>query len=310
MVLLTGGAGFLGKFVLDELLEQGFEVIALTRSKSGITKSYPLVQWIKGDLGNPKTLKKLPSPTSGIIHLASTLSLQPKIVMDTDVKGMWSLLDIWDKESFIYCSSTDVYGPLQDVPATEEHPLAPSNWYGFGKLVCEQQLRLAARMESKDEAIVFRAPYILGPHPKFKMSLIGKLIEHSMRGGDFILSKMENAGHSAFGHSWVNARDIARWIVSALRGVPPGAYNAANGFFTWEELVELIIELTHSASRILYGNNDDLTPGLYAEERRFTTDKLKQAYNIQYTKSLREILIEIISEMDSQMTGTLQKYLG
>ncbi|MDY6967912.1 MAG: NAD(P)-dependent oxidoreductase [Spirochaetota bacterium] len=308
MILLTGATGFLGQFVLQELLDQGFEITALTRAHNNITKRYPDVNWIKADLSKPGLLKKIPPPSDGIVHLASTLSIRPNTMLNVDVKGMLALLEIWNKGPFIFISSTDVYGPLRKIPADEEHPLMPSNWYGFGKSICEQTLQFSGRMKGNDNFVIFRAPYILGPHQKFQTSLIGTIITLAMTGRDFILPKECNTGERLFGHSWVNALDISCWIASALRNGPSGAYNAASGFFTWEELLELIIDLTHSTSSIIYSKNDDMTLGLCAEERRFSTDKLKQAYNIQGSRFLREILIEIISEINSQTTGGLQNF--
>lgn len=299
MVLLTGATGFLGSFVLDELLNQGIDVIALARTKSQITKRYPKVQWIKGDLGNPKTLSKLPSQSDGIIHLASTLSVRPYDVMDVDIRGMWSLLENWDEGPFIFCSSTDVYGPLQIVPANEEHPLAPSHWYGLGKSVCEQQLRLAARIKKRDDFVVFRSPYILGSHPSFISSFLGRLITYAMAGGDFILPKKGNSRSNVFGHSWVNARDLSRWIVAALQGGPAGTYNVASGFCTWEELLEIVLALTNSSGRIVFKGNGDKTLRLCKEERRFSIERFILDYNIQDTIPLKETLIEIIKVINT-----------
>lgn len=297
MILLTGATGFLGRFVLDELLNQGSDVTALVRRKSQIIKMYPQVRWIKADLGNPKTLGKLTSQSGGIIHLASTLSLRQDVVMNVDIQGMWGLLEKWDEGPFVFCSSTDVYGPLQVVPANEDHRLAPSNWYGFGKLICEQQLQFVARIRNRGDFVVFRPPYVLGSHPKFPLSPVGRLITRAMTGGDFILPQNGPTGASVFGHSWVNACDLARWIVTALRGGRAGTYNVASGFFTWEELLEMILTLTHSSGRIVFQGNGDENIGLCAEERRFSIERLIQAYNIQDNTSLNETLMEVITEM-------------
>jgi len=53
--------------------------------------------------------------SDGVIHLASTLSLRREVVMNTDIRGMGGLLGNWHAGPFIFCSSTDVYGPLQTI---------------------------------------------------------------------------------------------------------------------------------------------------------------------------------------------------
>lgn len=295
MILLTGATGFLGSFVLDELLNHNYEVMAIFRTKNPMMERYPNVRWIRADLGNAYTLNKLPISSDGIIHLASTLSVQPDIVMKFDIPGIWGLLDRWGDGPFVYISSTDVYGPLQVIPANEDHPLAPSNWYGFGKLVCEQQLQMAARIRKRSDFVIFRPPYILGPHEKFHLSLIGRLITHAMAGRNFILH--EGAVNS--GHSWVNAYDLAHWIVKTLGNGPGGVYNAVSGYVTWKRLLEIILEMTKGSGRILFQENWDETLGLCVEERHFSNKRLRQIYHIQDTTRLEKILISVIAKIRS-----------
>jgi len=54
MVLLTGATGFLGSFVLDELLAKGFEVVATFRAEHRINKSHPRIAWVNWDLSDPE----------------------------------------------------------------------------------------------------------------------------------------------------------------------------------------------------------------------------------------------------------------
>jgi nucleoside-diphosphate-sugar epimerase len=296
MVLLTGATGFLGSFVLDELVKHDFEVLALFRRKHPIMEKYPSVRWLQGDLRDADSLDKLPIPSEGIIHLASTLSLQPTDVLKVDIPGSWGLMNKWGEGPFVFVSSTDVYGNLQKVPTTEEHPLTPSHWYGFGKLVCEQQLQMAARIRNRSDFVIFRPPYILGPHEKFPLSLIGRLITRAMASSDFVLPEKWHTGNVNAGHSWVNAYDLARWIVDSLRNGLTGTYNAASGFVTWKTLVEQILALTGSSGRIIFKGNGARALALCDQERCFSNKKLTRAFHIRRTTPLKQTLIKLIAE--------------
>lgn len=295
MVLLSGAAGFLGSFVLNELVKQGFEVVALFRTKRPVMKKYPAVTWIQVDLSKKNSLVKLPIPSEGIIHLASTLSLEPAIVMNVDIPVIGNLLKKWEKGPFIFVSSTDIYGPLQVVPAVEDHPLNPVHWYGLGKLIGEQQLQMAAGHRNRNDFVIFRPPYILGPHKDFYLSPIGRLIDRARLGKQFILPEKWQSHKIKVGHSWVNAYDLAGLIVGSLYNGLSGTYNVVSGFVTWKKLIEQILVLSASPGRIVFKGDGDKTLALCDEERCFSNKKLTSDYPFQCT-SLRKTLIKVMPE--------------
>jgi nucleoside-diphosphate-sugar epimerase len=301
MVLLTGATGFLGSFVLNELVQQDYEVMAVFRSQHPIMEKYSSVRWLRADLGDAASSARLPVPSGGIIHLASTLSSQPIVVSEVDIKGSRRLLTKWGRGPFILLSSTDVYGPLRRIPADESHPLDPSHWYGRGKMACEEQLRSAAKSRKRTDYVIFRPPYILGPHENFPSSLVGKLILHAKRGGDFVLPAGWRSDDARAGHSWVSARDLARCLVATLRIGLTGTYNAASGFVTWKELIGQILALTGGAGRMIFKGNGDRSLALCDEERRFSSEKLARALPLLGATTLKRILADLIENAENQI---------
>jgi nucleoside-diphosphate-sugar epimerase len=296
MVILTGAAGFLGSFVLYELIRQGFEVTALYHRLRPTDPFDPRLHWVYADLSRPETLNKLPCSEDGIIHLACSLSTIEQEVLRCDLRGMQALLKKWEQGAFIYCSSTDVYGPLGVIPASEDHPLDPPSWYGLGKLACENMLVEESKKRGPAQSVIFRPPYILGWRPTFSGSLVGKLVTHALLGHDFILPA---SGTGQPGHSWIEARELASWMVAALKGGPSGVYNVVSGYVSWKELVDQIIKISGSPSKVGFATKGSLPVGLCSDERRFAGEKFCRAFHRKKFADLGLVLGEIVTQMRS-----------
>ena len=212
--------------------------------------------------------------------MASTISINFNVVIKCDVSAMWRLLEIWEQGSFIFYSSTDIYGKLKEIPADEEHPPAPTHWYGLCKLTCEQQGRLIFDSRKPGDLVVFRAPFIIGPHYLFPLSPIGKLINRALNGDDFVLS--EQMLLKDWGTSWVNAREFSRWIVTSLNSGYAGIYNATNGFCSWRELIKKILSLSKGKGRLVFDEEGDNPLRLFHKKRLFLNEKLKEKSRIDY----------------------------
>ena len=151
-ILIVGGAGYIGSHVVVEAIERGFDVTIFddlsTGFKSNLSKD---VHFIEGstlsilDLENLFSLKKY----DVVIHLAACKSagdsmLNPTIYSKNNIIGGINLLNFCVKHnvnSFIFSSSAAVYGSPKYVPINESHPLNPINYYGFTKLLIEQNLK-------------------------------------------------------------------------------------------------------------------------------------------------------------------------
>jgi len=158
-VLVTGGAGFIGSHTCLALVGAGWTPIILDNfcnsSPMAIKRVSELVQreliLVEGDIRDTDLCEKVLTEHSceAVIHFAGLKAVgesheKPLDYYDTNVLGSYSLLRAMSAASvkrFIFSSSATVYGVPQNLPLTEDHPLAPTNPYGQTKLAVENLLR-------------------------------------------------------------------------------------------------------------------------------------------------------------------------
>ena len=159
MILVTGGAGYIGSHTCVELLNAGFDVTvfdnfcnsqpeALARVARITGKAPKLIQ---GDIRSRDALVAAlrESAASAVIHFAGLKAVgesvaQPLAYYDNNVVGTVRLLEAMGEcgvKTLVFSSSATVYGDPQRLPLAEDHPLSATNPYGQTKLVIEDMLR-------------------------------------------------------------------------------------------------------------------------------------------------------------------------
>lgn len=159
MILVTGGAGYIGSHTCVELLNAGQQVTvfdnfcnsqpeALARVER-ITGKRPTL--IHGDIRDRQALVAAlrDSGARAVIHFAGLKAVgesveHPLRYYDNNVVGTVRLLEAMAEcqvKSLVFSSSATVYGDPQRLPLTEDHPLSTTNPYGQTKLVIEDMLR-------------------------------------------------------------------------------------------------------------------------------------------------------------------------
>ncbi|RKY84776.1 epimerase, partial [candidate division KSB1 bacterium] len=148
-VFVTGGAGFIGSNLVDELAEDNF-VVVLDDFSSGKRenlsqhKDNENVQIIEGDIRNKELMFEILRGIDVLFHLAVRclrVSISdPEINHEVNATGTLNLL-LAAKENnvsrFVYVSSSEVYGTAKKVPMKEDHPKEPMTVYGASKLTGE-----------------------------------------------------------------------------------------------------------------------------------------------------------------------------
>ena len=155
-VLVTGGAGYIGSIVTEELLREAHNTIVLDNLQQGHKRAVPPeAEFVLVDICDAKALEDVfrRFKIDAVIHMAGETVVEysvtdPKRYFQNNVVGGINLLDAMlkhDVRKLIFSSTAAVYGEPENTPIVEDHPKAPLNSYGESKLMFENVLAWYAR---------------------------------------------------------------------------------------------------------------------------------------------------------------------
>jgi len=150
-ILVTGGAGYIGSFTVDKLVEKGFNVVVVDNLSSGNLKNInENAEFRKIDLLDKEALEKVFSEfqIDAVIHFAAKIEVEesmykPKKYFDNNILGGLNLLEAMKEsnvKNIVFSSSAAVYGIPNAKKVSEEADKKPINFYGQTKLWFEQLL--------------------------------------------------------------------------------------------------------------------------------------------------------------------------
>lgn len=149
--LVTGGAGFVGSNLVDELIKRGDEVIVLDNLSTGKRENInPKAKFYEVDLRNMDEIKHLFDGVDYVFHEAALARVQPSIedpitYNDHNVNSVLNVLvaakDAGVKK-VVYAASSSAYGDHEEMPLTEDMPAIPISPYGLQKYIGEEYCRL------------------------------------------------------------------------------------------------------------------------------------------------------------------------
>ena len=151
MILVTGGAGYIGSHVVRQLGHAGERVIALDNLSTGFAAAVTAGDLIVGDSGDAALLKKIftGNDIDTVMHFAAH-TIVPESVADplkyyrNNTAASRTLLEVaaqHGNENFVFSSTAAVYGIPDNGKASEDTPTQPINPYGTSKLMTEWMLR-------------------------------------------------------------------------------------------------------------------------------------------------------------------------
>ncbi|WP_414468933.1 UDP-glucose 4-epimerase GalE [Methanobacterium sp. ACI-7] len=151
MILIIGGAGYIGSHLNKEISNKGYETVVFDNLSCG--HEY-FVKWgifEQGDLGNIEDIRRVfkKYPIEAVMHFAAFTYVgesveDPQKYYMNNVKNTLNLLQVMLEEKvnqFVFSSTCATYGNPVEIPITENHPQNPINPYGRGKLIVEQILK-------------------------------------------------------------------------------------------------------------------------------------------------------------------------
>jgi len=264
-ILVTGGAGFIGSHLCEELLKRGNEVICVdnffTGTKDNIKHllNNPYFEFVRHDICFPIYIEvdkiyNLACPASPIHY-----QFDPVQTTKVNVTGSINMLGLAKrlKIRVLQASTSEVYGDPNEHPQSEKYwgnvnPIGPRACYDEGKRCAETLFFDYYRQHNMDIKVI-RIFNTYGPrmHPND-----GRVVSN------FIIQALKNEDITVYGdgsqtRSFCYVDDLVKGIVSMMN-TPKGFTGPVNlgnpNEMTILELAKLIIKLTKSKSKIVYNN--------------------------------------------------------
>src|SRR5271167_225068 len=254
--LVTGGAGFIGSNIVDELLKRGHEVRVLDDLSSGKASNLELVanrvQFVQGSITNLETVSQACEGVDYVLHLAARTSV-PRSVKDpiesnrVNIDGTLNVL-VAARDAkvrrFVYAASSAAYGETPELPKVESMQPAPISPYGVTKYVGELYAQVFGRAYGLENACV-RYFNVFGPRQDPTSQYSGVLSR-------FMLAILEGQSPVIYGDG-EQTRDftyIDNIVDATLRACEaPGAsglvFNGGTGVrITLNQVLKLLVEIT------------------------------------------------------------------
>ena len=160
--VVTGGAGFIGSHLAEELVEQGNQVTIIDNLNTGKEKNLERIKkkidFIKGDILDEELINEITQDVNGVFHQAALASVQdsftkPDEYHKVNVIGTKNIFESSKKNNFkvVYASSSSVYGNPEHIPIRESDTKNPFNPYAETKLKDEE---LAMKYASEGVEII------------------------------------------------------------------------------------------------------------------------------------------------------------
>jgi len=150
-ILVTGGAGYIGSFIVRQLKEDGFRPVIIDNLSQGHAEAIKDFELHRIDLvTEPKKLDDFftKNKITGVIHMASFIQMgesfrNPGKYFKNNLEGANNLFNAManhDVKNIVFSSSAGVYGSPEKLPIKERDPKDPENPYGETKLMIERML--------------------------------------------------------------------------------------------------------------------------------------------------------------------------
>lgn len=243
-ILVTGGAGSVGRDVTSWLLSDGYQVRVLDRDTSPLkAESHERLSLMDGLVEDRDILRKAIKGVDAVIHLAWSFSNDPVEVLEGDLKGHIYLLEEMSSEGvkhLLYTSTAVVYGKPGYSPIDEDHPLiveeARKPLYGITKAAAEK-LCLMYWKQKNVASTIFRFWWAFGDVIGGKH--LREMLKTASEGRPLIVP-------ADSGGSFVHTRDLLQALGrSLLNGKAYGkTFNVATVYVTWQEVARMVSEAT------------------------------------------------------------------
>jgi nucleoside-diphosphate-sugar epimerase len=181
-VFVTGGAGYIGSVLSQQLLEHGHQVTVFDRLFFGVDslgplRSHPRFRLVQGDIRDDLLLQKTLPDHDTVIHLAAIVgdpacAAAADLASDVNLNASAPLAALAKRsgvERFVFASTCSVYGANQGM-LSEESPVNPLSLYAKTRLLGEQ--RIHAQMDDGFRPVILRFGTLYGLSPRMRFDLV------------------------------------------------------------------------------------------------------------------------------------------
>ena len=255
-ILVTGGCGYKGSYLIPLLLEEGHQIISID------------TQWFGNYLPNHKNLQNLKvdirdidkinmNGVDAIIHLANiandpAVELNPTLSWEVNVLAGQQLIEKAQRSNvrhFIFASSGSVYGVKEEPNVTEDLELVPISVYNKTKMVAE---RVFISYQDKMQVHCIRPATVCGFSPRMRLDVSVNM---------FTYQALKNKKMTVFGGDQtrpnIHIKDIANVYKYFIEnpGIQSGCYNAGFENITIKKIAEMVSEIIPSEIQITKSND-------------------------------------------------------
>ncbi len=260
-VLVTGGAGFIGRALVRRLVQDKHAVLVLDDLSNGdASRLPPEVEFYEGDVRDVPLLWTLLRDVDCVYHLAARVSvpesvLYPREYNDVNVGGTVALMEAMRTvgvKRVVLSSSGTLYGEQQSQPLTEEMWPNPTAPYAVSKIAAEYYLFTLGRLYGITTVAlrIFNAYGPEQPIPSSHPPVIPFFLRQITHGGSLVIF-----GDGTQTRDFVYVDDVVNALVEAgkRKNVDRAAINIGSGQETsLNELVMLVEEATGKEANVLY----------------------------------------------------------
>jgi UDP-glucose 4-epimerase len=303
-ILVTGGAGFIGSYVIEELIPlQPRKIIILDnliRGSHANMKNFisnPIVEFHHGDMRDPGLLENCIAGTDYVFHMAAlrinSCAANPREGFEVMLQSTFEVASLCIKhhvKKVIYSSSASVYGLAQHFPTPEsDNPYNNQTFYGAAKMWGEQLFRSYKFMYGLDY-VALRYFNAYGP----RMDTDGKYTEVMIKWLDCIRDGKNPLifGDGSTTMDFVYVKDIAKSNIAALQAdVTDEAFNIGNCEETsLKELLDVLLKVNHSTLRPEFREENSINP---VSRRLADNSKAKKLLDFSPTVKLEQGMKEL-----------------
>ena len=308
--LITGGAGFIGSYLVEKLVLRGDQVIIVDNKSTGSISNLKAVrdkiEFIEGDILDQSLIEDLVSKSDYVVHLAAALGVfnivnKPLQSLKTNIQGTENILEFADKfkKPVLIASTSEVYGKNDKVPLNEEddriigHPLK-SRWsYSEAKAV-DESLAYFYYLENQLPIKIVRFFNTVGPR---QVGQYGMVVPR------FVTAAIRNEPIQVYGSGdqircFCHVSDAIRALLLVIDSDKAigQVFNVGNNHqISIMDLAKKVIEFTGSKSEIKKISYSDAYPAGFEDMQRRVPDisKIKNVLGWSPEFGLEQIIRDI-----------------